>query len=91
MYNNVHLTDYCASSIQLFPVDFWRYYWENCGDHQSDQLFCALQGLVPCREKAPFYSRGLLLEILSQQHSSQLLLRSAPRADTHHMGPGMLH
>ena len=76
--------------FSLFPADFREHFRGYCLDHQGDQMCYALQGLVHCSEGAALHARGLLLKFLSQQHPTQLLLRSAPRAVIHHMGPGML-
>lgn len=91
---DAHLTDSCAFffffPFSVFPADFRAHFWGYCFDHQGDQLLCALQGLMPCRKRASLHTRGLLLKFLSQQHPTQLFLRSAPRVDFYHMGPGML-
>lgn len=73
----------------LFPIDFREHFRGHCFDHEGDQLLCALQWLLSCSERAALHSRGLLLEFMSQQHTTQLLFRSAPRADIHQVGPGM--
>ncbi len=75
--------------FSLFPVDFRTHFRGYCLDHQGDQLFCALQGLMSCNERAALHTWGMLPKFLPQQHPTQLFLRSAPRADVHHMGPGM--
>lgn len=74
----------------MFGPDFGAHLREYRPDHQSDQLLSALQGLMPRREGAPLQDRGLLPKQLSQQHPAQLLPRSYPGADLHHLGRGVL-
>lgn len=74
----------------MFGPDFGAHLREYRPDHQSDQLPSVLQGLVPRHEGAPLHDRGLLPKQLSQQHPVQLLPRSHPGADLHHLGRGVL-
>lgn len=49
----------------LFSADFWKHFRESSFDLEGDQMYFAIQRLVPCREKLALLSSGLPLKFLS--------------------------